>query len=199
MNLKPIIGWGVKVLNLFETGNPTDEIKGRLGCIIEHKELITELAHILQVAYAAQKLIKNQGLDKGTYEKCLKLFPKNELNGNMLLYKKEVDEYLSNMLRIEEKLNADKILCSSDILESTFGKYKNYVSNNKTIGITDLSLSIPAFLNNFSNKNAVTDAMEKTKVEDIKQWKSNNIGKSVLEARNEIFKPKPNEENTNNM
>ena len=42
----------------------------------------------------------------------------------------------------------EKILCCSDVIESTFGKYKNELSKNPMCGITDLVLIIPEFNDN---------------------------------------------------
>ena len=52
------------------------------------------------------------------------------------------------------------------ILESSFGKYKNYISNNKSVGITDLSLTIPAFLGKHENEE-ITKTLESVKTQDI--------------------------------
>lgn len=83
--------------------------------------------------------------------------------------------------------NTDKILCSSDILESSFGKYKNYISKNKSVGITDLSLTIPAFLGKHKNEE-ITKALESVKTQDIKQWGKDNMGESLTRKRQMALK-----------
>ena len=47
----------------------------------------------------------------------------------------------------------EKVVCSSDILESCFGKYKEVVKLNKTIGVSDICLSISCLTNNLNLKN----------------------------------------------
>ncbi|MDR2026582.1 MAG: hypothetical protein LBQ01_03370 [Prevotellaceae bacterium] len=55
-------------------------------------------------------------------------------------------EYFKNTLsKMERK---ETVYCSSDITESCFGKYKEPVKNNKTVGISDLALSIAALAGN---------------------------------------------------
>jgi len=39
----------------------------------------------------------------------------------------------------------ESLLCTSDILESAFGKYKNYVNSNPMACVTNLILSLAAF------------------------------------------------------
>lgn len=62
----------------------------------------------------------------------------------------------------------EKLLCCSDIIESTFGKYKNEISKNLMTGITDLALIIPAFTSNLSVEE-VQKAIDYCTVKDIRQ------------------------------
>ncbi|NDP21814.1 MAG: hypothetical protein GZ091_12155 [Paludibacter sp.] len=77
------------------------------------------------------------------------------------------------------------ILCSSDIIESCFGKYKSIVKANKYVGITDLCLCISCLLGE-TNLEQTTHSMTKTK--HIKKWRNKNIGVSLYEKRNTLFK-----------
>ncbi|VAX19083.1 hypothetical protein MNBD_IGNAVI01-540, partial [hydrothermal vent metagenome] len=67
-------------------------------------------------------------------------------------------------------------------------KYKGYINNNRSIGITGLSLTIPAFISDFTNKDEVIKAMQNTKTMDVEKWRNQNIGKSLLKRRLEVFK-----------
>ena len=78
------------------------------------------------------------------------------------------------------------ILCTSDIIESAFGKYKNYISHNPMAGITNLALCIVAFTSSLKERE-VKDALEATTVNSIKDWTQNFIGKTLLQRRREAF------------
>ncbi len=91
------------------------------------------------------------------------------------------------MYEISHKLGSNKVICSSDILESSFGKYKSFIHVNPSIGITDLSLAIPAFISNFKEQKDVCDACETIKIKDVKKWGNENIGKTLLKKRQEAF------------
>jgi len=60
-------------------------------------------------------------------------------------------------------------------LNEIFSKYKNYISDNISIGITDLSLSIPAFESKLEQEE-IKKAMEGVKVKQIKEWSITNTG-----------------------
>jgi hypothetical protein len=64
-----------------------------------------------------------------------------------------------------------RIVFTSDIIESAFGKYKNYVSSNPMAGITNLVLTIAAFTASLEKKE-IKKALETTTVNDIKKMDS---------------------------
>ena len=155
---------------------------------MEHKELLTELSLIVEHAIITQKILKNKSMSGNTIKECKWHLNKLPDKPNVNVFKSEVLIYLKRMMTIKKEQNSKNILCSSDIIESSFGKYKSYINNNKSIGITALSLTIPAFLNIFSDKNVVLSAMEKITTNDLKHWRDNNIGDSLITRRKRVLK-----------
>jgi len=184
MNLKPIFDWGISILKLIGDGklNPMEEEK--FAHIKEHEKLIRQMAELIRLANHTQEIIKNHGLSETTKKDCLALFDKIE-DSRILQFKAMIDKYFTQTMETEK--DTDKILCSSDILESSFGKYKNYISKNKSVGITDLSLTIPAFCSKFEN-DKIIEAVENVKTKHIKQWSDNNLGESLTMKRRKILK-----------
>lgn len=109
-----------------ENFNPME--KEKLGIIKEHDKLIKQLVDLIRLANQTQEIIKNNGLSENTKKDCLKLFDKIE-DSRIIQFKDMIDKYFIQTLKTDS--NTDKILCSSDILESSFGKYKTYISKNK--------------------------------------------------------------------
>lgn len=82
--------------------------------------------------------------------------------------------------REEKLLEGDELhnICS-DIIESAFGYFKDRMSPNKNNGYTPLVLLIPlrlqlSTIENCKSFNART-AIGKTKMEDIKKWRADNL------------------------
>jgi len=184
MNLKPIFDWGESILVMIENENFNPMEKEKLGIIKEHDKLIRQLVELIRLANQTQETIKNNGLSETTKNDCLRLFDKIE-DSRILQFKDMIDKYFIQTM--ETNRNTVKILCSSDILESSFGKYKTYISKNKSVGITDLSLTIPAFLGKFEN-DEITKALECVKTKQIKQWTATNLGESLTMKRRKILK-----------
>jgi len=184
MNLKPIFDWGKSILVMIENENFNPMEKEKLGIIKEHDKLIKQLVDLIRLANQTQEIIKNNGLSENTKKDCLKLFDKIE-DSRIIQFKDMIDKYFIQTLKTDS--NTDKILCSSDILESSFGKYKTYISKNKSVGITDLSLTIPAFLGKIEN-NEITKALEFVKTKQIKKWTATNLCESLTMKRRKILK-----------
>ncbi len=179
MNLKPIFDWGLSILKLIDDGKLNPMEKEKLMGVKAHEKLIRQLVELIQIANQIQKTIKNFGLSETTKKDCLTLFA-NTHDSRTLQFKDMIDTYFTQT--IQSVKDTDHILSSSDILESSFGKYKTYISNNKSVGITDLSLTIPAFCGEFE-KVTIIKALESVKTKHIKQWSTKNLSESLTMKR----------------
>ena len=79
------------------------------------------------------------------------------------------------------------ICCSSDIIESCFGKYKELVRGNKSAGISDLCLCIAAIMGNCNLENT-RSAMENIKIEDVRNWRKEKIPVTLLAQKRNLLK-----------
>ena len=189
MNLKPIIDWGLSIIKTHKNSTLLPiEYAQRLSGVMEYEELLKELSQIVEQAIMIQKILKNKSVSEDTIKECKINLDKLPNKPNANKFKTEVLIYFENMKSIKYEQKFKNMLCSSDILESSFGKYKSYINNNKSIGITALSLTIPAFLNDYSDKNTILSAMENIRANDLKSWSKNNIGDSLITRRKVVLK-----------
>lgn len=186
MSLRPISDWGSAVVKLLDdnTSEFIEEQQGLLW-VKQYQGLIKELKLINQVINRIQQVIKANGICKWTVRYCLKTVMKICKKGRLLILKQKMKEYFQNVMSLVE--NQLTIACSSDIIESSFGKYKNYIQANPMIGITNLSLSIGAFTSPIKSEN-MKMALEQVKVSDIQEWSKENIGETTLTKRRKILK-----------
>ncbi|MDI6730574.1 MAG: hypothetical protein QMD06_03425 [Candidatus Altarchaeum sp.] len=138
---------------------------------------------VVQYICKIQKILKYKGLSKDTVKECNQIL--DELsNEKGIIFKERLRNYFTDQLELVPTSN--KILCTFDIIESSFGKYKNYISDNPMAGITNLALCISAFTSNL-DEFELKEALEKTSVGDIKNWTDENIGTTLLKKRREFF------------
>jgi len=155
------------------------KIEKELFWLNDYADLITELSEISIAVKATEKDMKHNGLSVITLKNAEISLKKLESENGIKLGK-------NLLLKIEEQLNLlpneDVILCSSDILESTFGKYKNRVSDNPMASVTGLMLMIAAFTCNLT-EDQIKKSMENVKIHEIKEWEEKKIGTSLHKQR----------------
>ena len=191
-----IVKWAEKSLNLLNnTLNDADKIKElreefknatlvrikkELTWIKDYEELIIELREINIAIKEVEKDMKHNGLSSTTLRNAI-FSLQNLKSANGITLKGNI------LQKLHEQFNLlpdnDNILCSSDILESTFGKYKNRVSENPMASVTNLMLIIAAFTCSLTEKK-VKECIENVKISDIKRWSKDKIGKSLHKQRN---------------
>lgn len=182
LNIAPISNWATRALRLAENealDKDDKPIADSIMWLLEYKTYISELRDINRAILSISKILKNKGFSKETVAECNKEidFSCSEKGE---LFKVKINEYFGSMQKLLPKTAT--ILCSSDIIESTFGKYKNYVSSNPMACLTDLSLCIAAFTSNLQ-KEEIKQSLETVYMKDIKKWTADNIGESLLKKR----------------
>jgi hypothetical protein len=186
-NIGIISDWGIKALKYVKKkeGNQNDELYKKLEWVLEYEELIIELNEMNLLIKKIEKATKDNGISLEIIEKCLSYF-KSIKNKAILMFKEKLIEYFNEIKKIILKLDRLKLICSSDIIESAFGKYKNYVNNNPMAGVTNLVLSLSAFTSKLTDSQIIK-AMESTSINKIKKWTKEEIGDSLLKKRKIIF------------
>ena len=189
-NLKIISDWGKNALQLLvhlkendDTIENADRIKEELKWVNKYQEFIEDLSNINEVICSIEKVVKTSGLNKKSVKISRKILSSLKTEKGKIVQNK-VNEYFSEMLSLVKTKHS--LLCTSDIIESAFGKYKNYLSNNPMAGITNLALSIAAFTSSLEPM-VIKKAFEQTSIGIIKDWSEKFIGKTIFQKRRQTF------------
>ncbi len=184
-NIKIVSDWCKKALNFIESDmEKLEKIINNLEWIVSYKSFIGDLSEISEAICGIGKVLKVNGLSNLSLNKCISIL--NNVNSKLgIKIKDQILEYLKATLEMLPE--SEKILITSDIIESAFGKYKNYVSSNPMAGITNLVLSIAAFTSSLT-EDEVREAFEKIRKTDIKRWTDKFIGKTLIQKRREALK-----------
>lgn len=201
MNLKPLSEWGLKAINLLKQEKKrkkknitTKEIINKLEWLSDKESFILEMQEIMNAVGEIFSLTKLNGLNKSIIKKCRKcLSLLKTTKGKML--KQELNIYFNEVM--EMGLSDKKLLCTSDIIESMFGKYKMFSGSNTMGGITDISLSIPA-LTSHIDIDEIKKIMENVNGKNVKDWTDEKIGVSLLKRRCRVFNIKNGGQNKTN-
>lgn len=114
-------------------------------------------------------MLKNKGLNRDTLRQCNAIVNTEKhllsIQGQKII--KDILIYAKESLLLLPKEHC--VLCASDIIESAFGKYKNYSSDNKMACITKMVLSLAAITVDINPEN-VKHILESVQLRDIDRW-----------------------------
>jgi hypothetical protein len=186
-NIKTISDWATKALQalLAVEGRSDDDAKrleDALQWLRPYRKWIAELNVINDVISQIERIVKRGGLSRRTVIRCRPLLSKLISHSSVsgVLLKREIEHYFFSTLKLIGE--SQQLVCTSDILESAFGKYKNYLSKNPMTGVTKLALVIAAFTSSLED-NDIRHALETTRMKDIKIWTEENIGTTLFAKR----------------
>jgi hypothetical protein len=191
MNVDRLVKWGLKVLTFFQEAHPRvkekydqKKINEKLEWIIKFRDPLLEWQGLMQVVKTIERVVKTEGL----YHNChLNLKEKIRLEVRTERVKK-VGQELLDFVEIESlkaKPN-ERLVGSSEVIESVFGKLKMLEKEQDGSGFTGLILGIPAFVSTLTLE-VVKEAIETVPTKKVHEWYKENIGQSLQSKRKEIF------------
>ena len=93
------------------------------------------------------------------------------------------------MVEEADKLKpGETMICSTEVLESIFGKHKQI--NVGKQGITGNILGLGSFVGNKQNEDSVKEAMENCPVKSACHWIKQKVGETTNMIRRKLFPPK---------
>lgn len=185
MNLWPTCEWSLKMLKIaekYQTESVHLDKLSKIKWILDYEDFILKLHQEQQLINGVNKIIKAEGLSTDSIKKCEELMDESKVDE---LFKEEIENYLRR--NFEKLPEMKKIICSSDVIESIFGKFKNSLNNNSQSGLTEGSLAIA----NYGKKTSATQVkkvLEEVKIVDILEWREENLPETLLQQRRKLFK-----------
>lgn len=160
----------------------------KLGWLSDYEEKINTWTEIVHLIHLVEKQVKCEGLSqesKQIFEENSKEIGVN--NKRVQNFKKQVIDFLSEEgAKIPDE---QTFLGTSDIIESTFGKYKYFSSRNPLKEVGKMILTIPVFIGKKTGEYIKT-ALENVKSDSLEEWAKDTFGQSNLSKRRQAFNPK---------
>ncbi len=185
LNLSAIAVWAKKMLFLANKYQQTGACKGafeKIKWILKYEDFILKLNGEQVLINTVNKLLKNNGLSNEIIVKAKQIINQSSVEEGL---KKYLLDYLE---RNKAKLpDLEKIICSSDIIESIFGKFKYSTSKSPNGAITEGCLSVANYGKKFEIIE-IKNAMEETRVVDIKKWRAENLPVSMQQKKRRLLK-----------
>ena len=165
----------------------SEQEQKELQFIQQNQLFLQGLSTIKQLVERLNNIFKIKGLSWQTIQESLNLLGENLPDlAQVEQFKKLVVGFLTHH---KAKIEANKTyLCCSDIIESTFGRYKQTIAKNNK-NITELVLALAGLGKKFTPPQ-IKKAMEDVKIKDIQRWKKENTTRSLAKIKRDFFPKK---------
>jgi len=194
MNTEYLLDWGTNALMLLSSSDDeirkkefdVKKVQEKLGWLLDFKDDLERWNTILSIATTTEHFIRKRCIYNGADIDLLKEIDSLKLNENLTAdkFKQDVTEYVRS-----EAVKAhpnEKLLGSSEIIESVFGKQKFIEKEQSKSGFTGLLLALPALVSKTTD-DVIRSAMENTPVKKVLGWYKDNIKSSVQSKRRKAF------------
>jgi len=163
-NIFPCVNWAKKMLQDWD--NLDEEVQSKLVFLLEQKDFIETLIQIEQIFKMVCTRLKNKGFSLTQKQKIIEELEQIDAKTNTAIFIQNCKDYLENLTEKSKQLEMEQLLCSSDIIESYFGKFKNKMNLNSKNGLTEFVFTIATFGKPFS-KQEVKKALESSRAKDL--------------------------------
>lgn len=174
MNVNPLIEWGAKI-NAFlnQGGEQLDDAKKKLSWLADYSAQLDEWKTIMEIIVCTENFIRTQGI-----------YRKAAIDLELLLNELEIEHpFKHKVIQFvkEQSIKAkvgERLLGSSEIIESLFGKQKNIQKEQTKSGFTSLLLSLAAITSK-TTAEVVSEALTSVKTKIISGWIKSYTGESM--------------------
>ncbi len=190
MDISDIVFWPDRILKAKDNGNLKDISANRfeeyLGWMRKYKESLIEWETIVQAGEMIKEITRECWLSKEIYAYIKTAFEEFQIKGSKI--KLFIDDSLKAVLEEVEKLGDDEImLCSTEVLESIFGKYKAINAGSEQ-GISGNVLAICSFVSSEKTEEQILINMEQCSTKTMNTWVVKKVGDTLGKLRKKFFK-----------
>lgn len=201
MNLAPTLKWATTMLwhlehpeSLSREGIAANRMEEKMGWLRGFAASIQTWQGCQQVVSVSLTFLNQQGIFRGATERLQTLLtdiPHSPSGQKLVADIVEFTREHENKLRANERLPM-----STEIIESSFGRYKQFAKQHSRSGFSSLLLTLPTLLQKTTPKE-VKASFARVRIADVKEWTKTNMPNKLASKRQLVFRepsttPKPN-------
>jgi hypothetical protein len=187
MNVRELVAWGCKALQYVDNpcpvaGQPVDRgaLQAKLGWLADYREALNEWRQAMATIAATLLYVRREGFHQGAAEslrQCHAPYAQTAISSRLGAQLVEFVRSQSASARENERL-----LGSSECLESLIGKGKRLEGQQSKSGFTKMVLGMAAAVVQ-PTKEYVTEALTRVKTRDAIAWCRDHLGVSLQSKR----------------
>jgi hypothetical protein len=187
LNLPPLVAWGRKTLKFLDRprdlpGKPVDRnaLEEKFGWLRECRDALYHWSVLLAIAETAEHYVRHEGYHAAAAQQLQQRMDGLAINEAAAAMEKATLEFVaeqSSSARAEERL-----VGSSEVLESLIGKYKHLQGTHSHGGMTPQVLTFGAMVVK-KTTTTIRRALSAVRTRDVLQWCHTHLGLTVQGQR----------------
>lgn len=189
MNVDVLVDWAQQSLLLLDrpqamrkAGLKVRRVEEKLGWLRKYTPQVRRWREMLTVIGAAEHYVRHEGIHAKAAEELAAVLPKSTIPAVSRL-RKQLLEFVA--AQAQQARQGERLLGSSEVLESIIGKFKHVAGERGQHGLTGMVLSIGALVGNLSTA-TVEAAMAETTTTEVWNWCRSHLGATVQSVRQRI-------------
>lgn len=192
MNVDILIRWGDNLLRYVEQRHGAEsaalapeQLAEHYGWIMDFRDALRSWGELLHIVEAVERFVRTQGLYRGCHwalEPALGPLTHTERG-------RQISQQLLAFVQAESAKAApqERLLGSSEVIESVFGKLKRLEQHQAHSGFTGLLLTLGAMVSG-TTQDVIQKALETVPTKRVLQWCQQHLGPSVQAQRQQAFR-----------
>jgi hypothetical protein len=189
MNVDVLVAWAEESLRRLDrpkamrkAGLNARQVEEKLGWLRNFVPQLRRWGEMLAVIGAAEHYVRHEGIHAKAAEELAAVLPKPVTPAACRL-RRQLLEFVEAQGR--QAREGERLLGSSEVLESIIGKFKNVAGERGHHGLTGMALSIGALVGN-PTPETVQAAMTEITTHDVWNWCRSHLGPTVQSVRQRI-------------
>jgi hypothetical protein len=192
MNLEPLTRWGRNMLAFLDNArvvpgqnvrNPAVEEK--LGWLRAYREALYHWSVLLAIAETVEHYVRGEGYHAGAAESVQRRLSGLAINASTQRLLTEALDFVAE--QSSQASPGERLIGSSEVLESLFGKYKHLQGIHHQGGMTPQLLALGAAVGHHTVP-TIRRAFAAIRTRDVVQWCRQHLGMSLQAQRSHAFR-----------
>jgi hypothetical protein len=187
MNVDVLVQWGQAVLAVLDQspsaemaqGNP-EQVREKLGWLTRFRPALAEWAGLLQLTDGTVDFVRREGLYAKAARKLAVQLPEHALTARTQQIRTELVAFVAQ--EAAKARSGERLLGSSEVIESVLGKLKRLEQDQAKSGFTGLLLSLGAMVST-TTADVIRQALESVPTKEVLAWCKETLGPSVQAKR----------------
>ena len=190
MNVEELVDWGVRMLRYLDEdggrrqGWEPQRVEQVVGWVRQYRHEVEQWRQWVEVGTIVAQWVKTQGLSP----RCAQQLPHQLAGIGTLPRTQQLGAELVEFVAAEaaKAKDGERLVGSSEVIESIFGKWKRLEGEQARSGLTGLVLLLGALVSHTSAA-VIRQALESVPTKTVLTWCHEKLGKTVQATRRTLF------------